>query len=155
MARTNEDTLDRGGLPSPYSVPPGLLGAVAQFIYGAAPRPVPEIALAGAVGLLAGIVGRAYNVNGLGLNLYVLLLALTGSGKESISSGVTALMKGVRQSVPSSVDFIGPAAIASPQALAKHLANANTPSFVSILGEFGLTMQQMANPKAPAHLRMV
>jgi len=43
----------------PYSVPPGFLGEVAQFIYGAAPRPVPEIALAGAIGLLAGIVGRA------------------------------------------------------------------------------------------------
>lgn len=137
---------------SPYTPPPGLLGDVAQFIYGAAPRPVPEIALAGAVGLLAGIVGRAYNVNGLGLNLYVLLLALTGSGKESISSGITALMRAVRQNVPASVDFIGPAAIASPQALAKHLANTAVPSFVSILGEFGLTMQQMANPKAPAHL---
>lgn len=152
MPRTNDDSPDRCDLPSPFSVPPGLLGAVAQFIFGAAPRPVPEIALAGAVGLLAGIVGRAYNVNGLGLNLYVLLLALTGSGKESISSGITALMRAVRQTVPASVDFLGPAAIASPQALAKHLANSAVPSFVSILGEFGLTMQQMANPKAPAHL---
>ena len=152
MARTNEDTLDRGDLPSPYTPPPGLLGAVAQFVYGAAPRPVPEIALAGAVAILAGIVGRAYNVCGLGLNLYVMLLAPTGSGKEAISSGLTALMKAVSRSVPASTDFIGPAAIASAPALVKHLSNIAVPSFVSILGEFGKTMQQMANPRAPAHL---
>ena len=136
---------------SPYSVPPGFLGELAQFIYGAAPRPVPEIALAGAIGLLAGIVGRAYNVSGTGLNQYVLLLAPTGTGKEAVSSGVTALMKSIRSVVPASADFIGPAAIASPQALVKYLANTSQ-SFVSVLGEFGLTMQQMAAPKAPAHL---
>ncbi|PTU32245.1 DUF3987 domain-containing protein [Stenotrophobium rhamnosiphilum] len=138
---------------SPYSVPPGLLGELAQFIYAAAPRPVPEIALAGAIGLMAGICGRAYNVSNppTGLNLYTLLLAPTGTGKEAIANGITALMKSIRQTVPSSVEFIGPASIASPQALAKYLAN-TSPSFVSILGEFGLTMQQMANPKAPLHL---
>lgn len=136
---------------SPYSVPPGFLGELAQFIYGAAPRPVPEIALAGAIGLLAGIVGRAYNVSGTGLNQYVLLLAPTGTGKEAVSSGVTALMKSIRSVVPASAGFVGPAAIASPQALVKYLANTSQ-SFVSVLGEFGLTMQQMAAPKAPAHL---
>jgi hypothetical protein len=138
---------------SPYSVPPGFLGELAQFIYAAAPRPVPEIALAGAIGLMAGICGRAYNVSNppTGLNLYTLLLAPTGTGKEAIANGVTALMKPIRQTVPASAEFIGPASIASPQALIKHLAN-TSPSFVSILGEFGLTMQQMANPKAPSHL---
>lgn len=60
------------------TLPPGLLGELAQFIYAAAPRPVPEIALAGAIGLMAGITGRAYNVSGTGLNQYVLLLAQTG-----------------------------------------------------------------------------
>lgn len=136
---------------SPYSVPPGLLGEIARFIYDAAPRPVPEIALAGAIGLFAGIVGRSYNASGVGLNLYTLLLAPTGTGKEAIASGVTALMKPVREIVPASADFIGPASIASAQALIKYLA-AISPSFVSILGEFGLTMQQMATPRAPSHL---
>ncbi|MGH8049948.1 MAG: hypothetical protein ACREPB_04735, partial [Arenimonas sp.] len=136
---------------SPYALPPGFLGELANFIYAAAPRPVPEIALAGAIGLMAGIAGRAYNVNGAGLNLYMLLLAPTGSGKEAIASGVTALMKSIRQGVPAASEFIGPASIASPQALVKHLAS-TSPSFVSIIGEFGLAMQQMASPKAPAHL---
>lgn len=138
---------------TPYRVPNGLVGEIAQFIYAYAPRPVPEIALAGAIGLMAGICGRAYNVSTppTGLNLYMLLLAPTGCGKEAIASGTSALMKCVRQSVPAAMEFYGPASIASPQALIKHLANAS-PSFVSILGEFGLTMQQMASPKAPFHL---
>jgi len=62
----------------PLQIPPGLLGEIAQFIYAAAPRPVPEIALAAAIGLMAGVCGRAYNISGTGLNQYVLLLAQTG-----------------------------------------------------------------------------
>ena len=125
---------------SPYSVPPGFLGELAQFIYGAAPRPVPEIALAGAIGLLAGIVGRAYNVSNppIGLNQYVLLLAPTGTGKEAIANGYSALMKSIRSAVPASADFIGPGEMASHQAVIKYMAGGQT-SFVSLVGEFGIT----------------
>src|SRR5699024_7716505 len=73
---------------NPYTFPPGLLGQVADFILAAAPRPVPEIALAGAIGLMSGIAGRAYNVSNTGLNQYVLLLAPTGTGKEAMASGI-------------------------------------------------------------------
>ena len=138
---------------NPYSLPPGLVGAVAQFIYGAAPRPVPEIALAGAIGLMAGIVGRAYNVSNppTGLNQYVLLLAPTGTGKEAIASGSSALMKSIRSDIPASADFIGPGEIASSQAVTKYMAGGKT-SFVSMVGEFGIYLQQMVGPKAPPHL---
>lgn len=135
----------------PYTPPPGLVGEIAQFIYAAAPRPVPEIALAGAIGLMAGISGKAFNVSGTGLNLYVMLLAQTGTGKEAMATGSAALMKSLRTEVPASEQFTGPASIASGPALLKHLANSSS-CFVSILGEFGLTLQQLANPRAPAHL---
>src|SRR6185437_14748582 len=69
--------------------PPGLLGQIAQFIYKASDYPCYEIALAGAIGLMAGICGRTYNVSRTGLNLYVVFLAVTGTGKESASSGIT------------------------------------------------------------------
>jgi hypothetical protein len=134
-----------------YSVPPGLLGEIAQFVYSAAPRPVPEIALVAAIGLMCGIVGRSYNVSGTGLNQYVLLLASTGTGKEAIAGGIEKLMKAVGKTVPASVDFIGPAEIASSQALIKYLSR-QMPSFVSIMGEFGLTLKTMSMPFAPAHL---
>lgn len=126
--------------------PPGLLGEIAQFIYQASPRPVPEIAIAGAVGLMAGICGRAYNVSGTGLNQYVLLLAPTGTGKEAIASGIDRIINHVQLSVPVANEFIGPSEIASGQALIKYLSN--NQSVVSLLGEFGLRLRSMSSDRA-------
>jgi hypothetical protein len=134
-----------------YSVPPGLVGEIAQYIYAQAPRPVAEIALAGALGMFSGIVGRAFNVSGTGLNQYVLLLAPTGTGKEAIASGVDKLFNAVLHTVPAAADFIGPSEIASHQAIIKFMS-AGPKSFASIVGEFGIYMQQMANVNAPPHL---
>lgn len=134
---------------STIALPPGLLGELAQFIYAAAPRPVPEIALAAAIGLMAGICGRAYNISGTGLNQYVLLLAMTGTGKEAMASGIDKLMNSVRSTVPTSAHFIGPSEIASGQALVKHM-NKTSQCFVSILGEFGLRLETMSSPTANA-----
>lgn len=136
---------------TPYTVPPGLLGQIAQFIYAQAPRPVPEIALTGAIGLMAGICGRAYNISNTGLNQYVMLLAPTGTGKEAIAKGVEKLMAAVQRTVPAANEFIGPAEIASSQALIKYMSKGPT-SFVSIVGEIGIALQQMTDPRAPTHL---
>lgn len=144
-------TFEMHQMPETYSLPPGLLGEIAQFIYAQAPSPVPEIALAGAIGFMSGIVGRSYNVSATGLNQYVLLLAPTGTGKEAIASGIDKLLNAVIRSVPSAGEFVGPAEIASPQALNKYLAN-TAKSFVSLVGEFGIALQQMSSVNAPPHL---
>lgn len=128
-------------------LPPGLLGELASFIYQSSPRPVPEIALAAAIGLMSGISGRAYNVSGTGLNQYVLLLASTGSGKEAMQAGISKLINIIKQQVPTAINFIGPSEIASGQALFKYISN-NSQCFVSVLGEFGLRLMQMANTNA-------
>jgi hypothetical protein len=135
---------------SPYQVPPGLVGMVARWIYEQSPRPVPEIALVGALGLVAGIVGRAYNVSGTGLNQYVLLLASTGAGKEAISSGVSRLMGEVIKKCPPAETFVGPSDMASGQGLIKALNK--KPCFVSVVGEIGLKLRQMTGDHAPQHL---
>lgn len=135
---------------SPYSVPPGLVGEIAQFIYAQAPRPVAQIALAGALGLMSGIIGRAFNVSSTGLNQYILVLAPTGRGKEAIHSGISKLMAQVKKTVPAAGEFVGPGEIASPQALVKYLGK--VPSFVSVVGEFGLSLKMLSDPRAPAHM---
>ena len=132
------------------TIPPGLLGEIAQFIYQAAPRPVPEIALAGAIGLMAGICGRAYNISNTGLNQYILCLAKTGMGKEGIASGIDKLMNAIQMQVPTANDFIGPSHIASGQALVKYI-HKKSQCFVSILGEFGITIQNISNSRANPH----
>jgi hypothetical protein len=136
-------------LPDPnydWTVPPGLLGDIVQFIYASAPRPVKEVALAAGIGFMAGICGRAYNVSKTGLNQYVLVLAKTGIGKEAMAAGIDKLVKALRPSIPAIMDFIGPAEIASGIALIKQLNK--QPCFVSVVGEFGLLMQQICSPSA-------
>lgn len=144
LSQRKADANAAGGAIQP---PPGLVGEIAQFIYQAAPRPVPEIALAGAMGLMAGICGRAYNISGTGLNQYILCLAMTGAGKEAMASGIDKIINAVQLSVPVAAEFVGPAEIASGQALIKYLAN-KSQSFVSILGEFGLRLRSMSSERA-------
>ena len=134
-----------GSIPTPATnqFPPGLLGEIANFIYEAAPRPVFETALAGAIALMAGITGRAYNVSGTGLNQYVLLLAATGTGKEAAGDGIDKLMSSIKMQVPTSANFIGPGELPSGSGLAKHLAH-KSQSFLSIVGEFGLKLKVMS-----------
>jgi len=127
-------------------LPPGLVGEVAQYIYQTAIRPVPEIALGAAIAITAGVCARSYNISGSGLNQYLILLAKTGAGKEGAVTGIDNLIAAVRPQVPMVDQFIGPSAFASGQALIKVLDD--RPCFVSVLGEFGLTLQQLCDPRA-------
>lgn len=133
--------------------PPGLVGEIAKYIYMSAIRQVPEVALAGALTLMAGVAGRHYNISGTGLNLYIILLAATGSGKEGSATGIHSLVRAVRETVPSVDQFVGPADFASGQGLIRALAD--KPSMFCLLGEFGLRMQQMANPRANSSEKML
>lgn len=128
----------------------GLLGQVAQFLYEAAPRPAIDVAMAGAVAFLSGICGRAYNISNTGLNQYVLLLAQTGTGKEFVSSGTGKLIQAIQPSCPSIIDFKGPGEMASSQGLIKWLSE--KPCVLSIVGEIGEKLKEMAAPNANSHL---
>lgn len=141
-------------LESTIVIPPGLIGELTRFIYDAAPIQIWEIALAASIGLMAGICGRAYNVSNTGLNQYILLLAKTGMGKEGMSAGIDKLMNKIKFQVPTANEFIGPSHIASGQALVKYV-HKKSQCFVSILGEFGMRLQNMSNPNANPHERML
>lgn len=127
--------------------PPGLVGDIADFIYRAAPVPVQEIAIAGALGLMAGICSRSYSISNKGLNQYIVLLAKTGRGKEAMASGISRLMRAVANQEPAANAFLGPGRIASGQALLKRLSGP-LPTFVSVVGEVGHWMQELCGPKA-------
>jgi hypothetical protein len=126
--------------------PPGLVGELARYFHDTAIRPVPEVALCASIAAMAGVAGRCYNISNTGLNQYLLILAKTGIGKEAAASGIGKLWSEVRKTVPSIDDFMGPSTFASGQALVKTIAE--QPSFVSVLGEFGLTLQALCDPSA-------
>lgn len=139
-------------VPAP-SLPPGLMGAVADYIYKSAVYPVPEVAIAGAIGFLAGVCGRAYNVSKTGLNQYVILLAPTGSGKDAAAAGIDRLFGEIRRQVPAADTFIGPGVFASGQAILRTLEK--KPCQVSVLGEFGFTLQAISAPTATTSEQMM
>jgi hypothetical protein len=147
------------GHVNPYTFPPGLLGLIADYIYRSAPRPVAEIALAGAIGLMSGIAGRTYQTpTGVALNMYTLLIAKSGRGKEAMQQGIWRIMHAASRitpasptgAVPAITQFIGPSDFRSDAALTKELST--RPCFVSIMGEFGLRMQAMVAPNVSSHL---
>lgn len=130
---------------SAITFPPGLVGRIAQYSYDCSPTPVIEIALCSALALMAGICGRSHTVSNTGLNLYLCMLSPSGTGKESGGKSVTTLMSAVKRMVPNA-NFIGPGEIVSGPALYKTMAS--NPCYLSILGEFGLTLQEMSSKNA-------
>lgn len=125
--------------------PPGIVGEIARYIHDSSIRPVREVAIAGALAFMAGIIGRQYNISGTGLNQYVILLAKSGVGKEDAKNGIERLVNAVRQTTPIIERYIGPAYIASGQALIKKLDD--SPCFVSVIGEIGLKLQTWNDPR--------
>lgn len=156
IAANSERSVD-AGLPRTGTeatvYPAGLVGDVARYIYAAAPRPVHEIAIAGALALVAGIVGRHYNIQGSGLNLYVVLLAHTGRGKEAAPDGIEAIVEAVGKTMPNIQSFMGPGAFASGQGLTRALDK--SPCMLSLLGEFGHLLRRVTDHRAsPADVAM-
>lgn len=146
LSKSPSDIID-----APLPIPDGLLGQLATFMYDSAPRPVREVALTASLGLMAGICGSAYNISNSGLNLYIILLASTGTGKEGVSSGISKLMSRVEVTLPAASTFIGAAHIASPQALMKSLATTGR-CCVSIIGEAGIWLKDLSSPTAAPHV---
>jgi len=135
------------------SIPKGLVGDVAEYIYSSSVRPVPEVSLMAALAICSGVCGRSYNISNSGLNQYLVVIAKTGSGKEGIASGIDNLLAAVRPMVPMADQFIGPAAFASGQSLIRVLDE--KPCFVSVFGEFGITLRSVSDPNAHAPLMML
>ena len=122
--------------------PPGMCGAIASFIYNSSPRPVREIAIVAALGLLAGLCGKAYSIPQSGLNVYIILVARSAVGKEAMHSGISALCKAALTRCPSIMDFVDFNDYASGPALIKKIVA--SPSVVNVAGEWGRKLKAMS-----------
>jgi len=140
---------------SELTLPPGLLGNLAKYFYESSYRPMKEAALVAALGVMAGLCGRAYNTStAAGLNLYLMFVARTGMGKDEMSKAigrlqdilVTPTMAPGSICIPAFMEFFGPGEISSNTALVKRLQDRR--SFVSLVGEFGLMLSQISDQRA-------
>lgn len=129
-----------------FQFPSGLVGEIAKYIYSSAQRPIKKVALAAALGFFSGLVGRTFNYSNTGLNQYIVLCADTGSGKEDGAKGIDRLVHALAENIPMIEQYAGPANFASGQAMIKQLDKQKC--FFSVMGEFGLTMARITDPKS-------
>lgn len=125
--------------------PPGMAGQLAAFIYHSAPRPVKEVAIVGALGLLAGICGKAWHIPGSGLNMYITLVAQSAIGKEAMHSGISRLVEAASRRTPAIHQFVNHSEFASGQALIKCFEA--SPSFVMVSSEWGQKLKRLSDTR--------
>jgi hypothetical protein len=137
--------------------PPGCIGETARYVYNSAPRPVREVAIVAALGLHAGICGKAWTIEDTGLNLYITLVARSAIGKEAMHSGISSLISAIGARFPQATNFVNFTDFASGPALIKTCASQS--SFVQVAGEWGHKLKRLSRDDgrdpAMASLRMV
>lgn len=123
-------------------IPPGLLGTVYDSALASLLYPYEEVALVSSIGLIAGIIGRRYNVMQpmpMGLNVYMTLVAKTGTGKERIGTFIQHCIKSGNDGLKSYDSFYGPSGFTGPKAIANAFQDAR--SRVCVVSEAGLMMK--------------
>ena len=134
--------------------PPGLFGDLVEDAYMMARFRYREVALVSALGLLAGICGRRFNVSGTGLNIYLTLIMGTGMGKEQIRDFINKTLMSLGDKGQVSSSFIGPGKFNSYKAAVHTLKDAR--SQVCVFTEAGIMFKsagdQASVTKALLHL---
>jgi hypothetical protein len=146
---------DEDSPPEMLYPPPGLMGDLAQYFYQSSFLGIREFAIAGAIGAMAGVCGRSYNISSIGLNHYILVIARSGGGKAGPKSSIERLFKAVKTAAPLMVSqstqthmmdsFAGPSKFASGPALIRTLDDKSC--FISLVGEFGGPLILMQDPR--------
>lgn len=122
--------------------PPGFVGKIAQFVYANSYLPIKEVSIVAALGMMAGLCGKAWHIPQSGLNLYVILVARSAIGKEAMHSGMATLVSHCQKEYPFFGNFVDFTEYASGPALVK--ACLQNPSFVNVSGEWGRRLKRLA-----------
>jgi hypothetical protein len=122
--------------------PPGFVGALSKFIYENSWRPIKEVSIVGALGLMAGLCGKAWHIPQSGLNLYIVLVARSAIGKEAMHTGVSTIVNHCQAKCRWFGNFVDFNEYVSGPALVKACLANN--SFVNVSGEWGKRLKRMA-----------
>lgn len=126
--------------------PPGILSEIIDYTLRKSMYPQPELALAGAIALLATVTGRKVtDCFGTRTNAYILGLAPSGAGKEQARKTNKTLL-----SLAGCDRFIGPERIASSAGLVVSIAEKR--SILFQLDEIGRLLATMKRPEKSPHL---
>lgn len=140
LAPVPQRVVDIGEAGLPW--PPGFVGTVARFIYANSYLPIKEVSIVGALGMMAGLCGKAWHIPQSGLNLYIILVARSAIGKEAMHSGLAALVSHCSTKFPFFGNYVDFTEYVSGPALVK--ACLQNPSFVNVSGEWGRRLKRLA-----------
>jgi hypothetical protein len=146
VCRSIKSPIEQSALPEGVLRPAGTIGEIIDYTLRTSLYPQPELALAGALAIMATITGRKItDPLGTRTNLYVLGLAPSGSGKEQARKTNKSLLH-----LSGGASFIGPERIASHAGLVSTLAI--RPCTLFQLDEIGRMMATLKNPSKSPYL---
>jgi hypothetical protein len=99
--------------------PPGVAGDIAKFVFNTLDRPVPEVAILAALGILAGVCGKAFEVGGYGLNIRTVFIADDCVAEYALEQGIRSIISAVSKSYPAITQFVEYYEFSNGPALAK------------------------------------
>lgn len=153
--------------PAPPPVIPGLVGELVEHCWNGAPYQIAEVAVASALASMALLCSRTYRYDSMGLNLYILMLAQTSTGKsfgfKANQTWLNTIMNHFQAAKPPHSEegkrryeyckhmIIGE--IASAQGLAQQIQVA--PSTLMHADEFVEHIKIMAQNNCPAHMAAI
>jgi len=119
--------------------------AIAEYIYAQAPRQNRTLASVAAIALWAGLVGRNVNVSREGLNIYILAIAGTGRGKETMARAIERIIEAIATTVHGARDLRSGRFASSP-AILQHLQTHRQTLSIQAEGEY--LFKRLTSPKA-------
>lgn len=155
----------------PYPPAGTKLEKLCRWIYDASFCAVDEISIITGIAAFAGLFGHQYNVSGTGLNLYLMLIAKSGVGKNAINDCLDRLQKRMEEYSGSGgagggfcvekgqsdgsmqiYTFMTQQYYASSAALMSLFAEDNRRSVVSVWSEFGQKLKQFSVARADSRM---
>lgn len=142
--------IETDGLPADLTAPPGLVGAICEWIAVTARAPSPTLALGAALAFVGALAGRRYaGPTNLRTNVYVVGLAESGFGKDH----ARATIKSLATKAGVLGRYFGGEDIKSGSALrARVMAN---PSLIYLIDEFGGFLRKISSRTAGGHEREI
>lgn len=129
--------------PESLAYPPGRLGELAEYFNLISIKPVLEFGILEALAVASGLFGRSYNVSGTGLNLYMMLIAASGTGKSAIAKNPEAFFNHYRNKygIMDAANFVTTKKFTHENSLLKEVGRKSC--FVHCQTEFGKTFRNM------------
>lgn len=152
----------------PYPPAGTKLEKLCRWVYAASFCAVDEISIIIGIAAFAGLFGHRYNISGTGLNLYLMLIAKSGVGKNAINDCLDKLQKQTEEYSGSGgagggfcakndtsmqhYTFMTQQHYASAPALISLFAETNRRSVLSVWSEFGQKLKQFSVARADSRM---